>query len=154
MSQFLLVAESIYKKSEEEKLFSEDIIEHLNRLVSMIRQEVKDTSYKLKYNFIDFEECLNKPANECSAKLDISLMPTYKNKGEYIMWLASFIEKITLGGREKFPPLTNTLLPSCMLANPYSAKMEQAKVVSEKSAQMIVNYFNSSDYKKVNKTPA
>lgn len=69
------------------------------------------------------------------------------------MLLASFIEKITLGGREKFPPLTNTLLPSCMLANPYSAKMEQAKVVSEKSAQMIVNYFRSSDYKKVNKVP-
>ncbi|MFV5360221.1 hypothetical protein VXO68_03305 [Acinetobacter oleivorans] len=151
MPQFLLIAESIYEKSEEEKLFSEDIIEHLNRLVSMIRQEIKDTSYKLKYNFIDFEECLNKPENECSAKLDISLMPTYKNKGEYIMWLASFIEKITLGGREKFPPLANTFLPSCMLANPYSAKMEQAKVVSEKSAQMIVNYFRSSDYKKINK---
>ena len=40
--------------------------------------------YKLKYNFIDFEECLSKPLNECSIKLDMSLMPKYKNKGEYI----------------------------------------------------------------------
>lgn len=154
MSQFLLIAEKVYKKFEKEKLFSEDVIGHLNSLVSIIGQEIKDTSYKLKYNFIDFEECLNKPANECTVKLDISLMPTYKNKSEYIMWLASFIEKITLGGREKFPPLTNSLLPSCIVTNPYVTKLEQAKASSEKSAQMIVNYFKSSDYKKVNKVPS
>lgn len=149
MSQFLLVAESVYIKFEEDRFFSKDIIEHLNSLISIIRQEIKGTSYRLKYNFIDFEECLNKPSEECTVKLDISLMPAFKNKGEYIMWLASFIEKITLGGRENFPPLANTLLPSCMLANPYLKKMEQAKVVSEKSAQMIVNYFKSPDYKNI-----
>ncbi len=81
-------------------------------------------------------------------------MPIYKNKSEYIMWLASFIEKITVGGREKFPPLTNSLLPSCIVTNPYVTKLEQAKASSEKSAQMIVNYFKSSDYKKVNKVPS
>lgn len=66
MPQFLLIAERVYKKFEEQKLFSEDMIEHLNSLVSIIRLEIKDTSYKLKYNFIDFEECLNKPAKECT----------------------------------------------------------------------------------------
>ncbi len=54
MPQFLLIAERVYKKFEEQKLFSEDMIEHLNSLVSIIRLEIKDTSYKLKYNFIDF----------------------------------------------------------------------------------------------------
>ncbi|MCU4442914.1 hypothetical protein KTH47_09025 [Acinetobacter pittii] len=43
MSQFLLIAEKVYKKFEEEKLFSEDVIGHLNSLVSIIRQEIKDT---------------------------------------------------------------------------------------------------------------
>lgn len=153
MPQFLIIAEKVYKKFEEEKHSSDNIIEHLNGLVSIIRQEIRGTPYQLKYNFIDFEECLNKPAKECRVKLDISLMPTYKNKGEYIMWLAGFIEKITLGGREKFPPLTNSLLPSCMVTNPYVTKMEQAKASSERSAQMIINYFKSSDYKKNNKVP-
>ncbi|WP_336168469.1 hypothetical protein [Acinetobacter sp. 161(2023)] len=153
MPQFLLIAERVYKKSEEDKFFSKDIIEHLNSLINMIRQEIKGTPYRLKYNFIDFEECLNKPAEECAVKLDISLMPAFKNKGEYIMWLASFIEKITLGGRENFPPLANTLLPSCIHTNPYLTKMEQTKIVSEKSAQMIVNYFKSPDYKKIIHVP-
>ena len=34
-------------------------------------------------------------------------MPKYKNKGEYIMWLASFIERITVGGQPKLPPLSS-----------------------------------------------
>ncbi len=34
-------------------------------------------------------------------------MPKYKNKGEYIMWLASFIERITTGGQPKLPPLSS-----------------------------------------------
>jgi hypothetical protein len=40
------------------------------------------------------------------------------------------------------------------VTNPYVTKLEQAKASSEKSAQMIVNYFKSSDYKKVNKVPS
>ncbi len=36
-------------------------------------------------------------------------MPKYKNKGEYIMWLASFIEKITIGGQPKLPPLSSII---------------------------------------------
>lgn len=63
--------------------------------------------------------------------------------------VGKFYRKITLGGREKFPPLTNSLLPSCIVTNPYVTKLEQAKASSEKSAQMIVNYFKSSDYKKL-----
>ncbi len=40
-----------------------------------------------------------------------------------------------------------------MVTNPYVTKMEQAKASSERSAQMIINYFKSSDYKKNNKVP-
>lgn len=40
MSQFLIIAEDA-------NLFSENVIEHLNSLVIIIRQEIKRTLYKL-----------------------------------------------------------------------------------------------------------
>ena len=64
----------------------------------MIRKEIKGTKFKLKYNFIDFDEYLTKPLDECAVKIDISFMPSYKNKDEYILWLAGFIERMTTGG--------------------------------------------------------
>jgi hypothetical protein len=146
MPQFLIIAEKVYKKYEENKnLFSDDLIEQLNNLISIIRQEIKGTPYKLKYNFIDFEECLNKPYQEGMVKLDVSLMPSYKNKCEYIMWLASFIERITTGGQRKFPPLNvqTQYTVSKDIGN------EEPKAHKVDLGKMITNYFGSNDFKKI-----
>ncbi len=94
----LMIAEKVYKKIKEDDLFSDTPTEHLNNLIGVIRKEIKGTKFKLKYNFIDFDECLTKPLNECAVKIDISLMPSHKNKDEYILWLAGFIERMTTGG--------------------------------------------------------
>ena len=151
MSKFITIAEKIYKRFEENKLFSENLIEQLNNLVSIIRKEIKGTPCKLKYNFIDFEECLSKPLNECTIKIDMSLMPKYKNKGEYIMWLASFIERITTGGQPKLPPLSSIVPADFNTKKETQSVLESKKAVSEENAKMIVNYFNSEEYKKNNK---
>lgn len=100
MPQFLKIAEKVYKKLKEEKEFTHDPIENLNKLIIEIRKEIKDTSLKLLYNFIDFEECLNKPVQECKVKLDISLIPMVKNEDEFILWLAGFIEHITIDDKK------------------------------------------------------
>ncbi|HCH8075228.1 TPA: hypothetical protein NJW64_003423, partial [Acinetobacter baumannii] len=143
MPKFLIIAEKVYKKLEEDKLFSDNLIEQLNNLVSIIRKEIKGTPCKLKYNFIDFEECLSKPLSECTIKLDMSLMPKYKNKGEYIMWLASFIERITVGGQPKLPPLSSIVPADFNVKKEAQTVVENKKAVSEENAKMIVNYFNS-----------
>ncbi|MFG4615282.1 hypothetical protein ACF0AY_16225, partial [Acinetobacter baumannii] len=88
MPQYLMIAEKVYKKIKEDDLFSNTPTEHLNNLIGVIRKEIKGTKFKLKYNFIDFDECLTKPLDECAVKIDISLMPSHKNKDEYILWLA------------------------------------------------------------------
>jgi len=151
MPKFLLIAEKVYKKFEEDKLFSDNLIEQLNNLVSIIRKEIKGTPCKLKYNFIDFEECLSKPLNECTIKIDMSLMPKYKNKGEYIMWLASFIERITIGGQSKLPPLSSIVPPDFSVKKDSELISENKKKVSEENVKLIENYFNSEEYKKNNK---
>ena len=59
MPQYLFLAETIYK-NENEKLFSKDVLENMYILMKVIRKEIKGTEYKLKYNFIDFNEVLSK----------------------------------------------------------------------------------------------
>ena len=65
MPQYLIIAENVYKKIEDKNLFSESSAEQLNQLVGVIRNEIKGTKFKLKYNLIDFEECLTRPLEEC-----------------------------------------------------------------------------------------
>ncbi|MFI7918823.1 hypothetical protein ACFMJ1_23045, partial [Acinetobacter baumannii] len=57
----------------------------------------------------DFDEQLTKPLSECKVKVDLSVMPKFENEGEYLLWLASFIERITDGGKPKFPPISQLI---------------------------------------------
>lgn len=148
MTKFIAIAEKVYEEFEKKNLFSESTIEQLNNLVSAIRKELKGSSCKLKSNYFDFEACLNKPPDQCVVKLDISLMPKYKNKLEYIMWLASFIERITVGGRPKLPPLTSLVPAEYEARQEVKVDLEEEKRKSEESANMIRSYFDSDDYKK------
>lgn len=68
----------------------------------MIRKAIKGTEFKLKYNFINFEECLNQFNKEKSVHIDLSLMPKFKNEDEFILWLAGFIERMTIEGKRSF----------------------------------------------------
>lgn len=154
MTKFIAIAEKVYEELEKKNLFSENIIEQLNNLVSAIRKALKGSSCKLKNNYIDFEECLNKPPDKCVVQLDISLMPKYKNKLEYIMWLASFIEKITVGGRPKLPPLTSLVPAEYQARQEVKVDLEEERRKSEESANMIRSYFDSDDYKKNEKSLA
>lgn len=146
MPQYLIIAENVYKKIEDKNLFSESSAESLNHLVGVIRKEIKGTKFKLKYNFIDFDECLTKPLEECAIKLDMSLMPNHKNKDEYILWLAGFIERITTGGEAKLPPISQFIPPDFKFS--YD---ELPKVPSSTSddGEMIINYFKSDAFTKI-----
>ena len=105
MPKYLAVAEKVYKNIKND-LFTNDLTQNLNCLISQIRKAIKGTEFKLKFNYIDFDEQLTKPLSECKVKVDLSVMPKFENEGEYLLWLASFIERITDGGKPKFPPIS------------------------------------------------
>lgn len=71
MPRYLAIADKVYKKIKNDNLFSDDVIENLNCLVGLIRNAIKGTEFKLKYNFINFEDCLTKPIEQCSVKIDM-----------------------------------------------------------------------------------
>lgn len=150
MPQYLMIAEKVYKKIEEQDLFSDSPTEHLNNLIGVIRKEIKGTKFKLKYNFIDFEECLTKPLDECAVKIDISLMPSHKNKDEYILWLAGFVERMTTGGETLLPPISKFIPPDFKFNNEFD-NFKNSSVTAQTSddGELIINYFKSEAFIKM-----
>ncbi|MDX7879231.1 hypothetical protein [Acinetobacter nosocomialis] len=150
MPQYLMIAEKVYKKIEENNLFSDTPTEHLNNLIGVIRKEIKGTKFKLKYNFIDFEECLTKPLDECAVKIDISLMPSHKNKDEYILWLAGFIERMTTGGETLLPPISKFIPPDFKFNCEFdSGHTQPVEVQRHDEGELIINYFKSEAFMKI-----
>jgi len=149
MPRYLAIADKIYEKIKNDKLYTENTVENLNCLISEIRKAIKCTEFKLKHNFINFEECLSKPLAECEVKIDLSLMPKFQNEDEFILWLAGFIERITIGGKPKLPP-TSQMIPKGFEFN-IDIKSVPTTLQKEESVEMIINYFKSEDYFKKTK---
>lgn len=149
MPKYLAVAEKVYKNIKKDSLLTNDIAQNLNCLISQIRKAIKGTEFKLKFNYIDFDELLTKPLSECKVQIDLSVMPRFTNEGEYILWLASFIERITEGGKPKLPPISQ-FIPSG-----FKMSKEIVPVLTappkEEHADMIISYFKSEDFIKTQK---
>lgn len=148
MPQFLRIAEKVYRNLQEKKDTNNDPIENLNILIIEIRKEIKGTKLKLLYNFIDFEECLNKPNQECKVQLDISLIPKIKNEDEFILWLAGFIQRITTDGKRKVPPPLRSDIPPDFQFNPTQKRDKPLLNITEysKSVEQIDTYFKSEEF--------
>ncbi|MBJ8506777.1 hypothetical protein I6M96_17465 [Acinetobacter seifertii] len=150
MPQYLMIAEKVYKRFKDQDLFSNIPTEQLNNLIAVIRKEIKNTKFKLKYNFIDFEECLTKPLDQCAVKIDISLMPSYKNKDEYILWLAGFIERITTGGETKLPSISKLIPPDFKFNSEFDHYKNSSETAQKNDdGELIIKYFKSEDFKKM-----
>ncbi|OCY20127.1 hypothetical protein [Acinetobacter pittii] len=146
MPQYLVIAESVYRKVKENELFSDDSIENLNILMTFIRKEIAGSVFKLKYNFIDFEEALTTPLNECKVKIDLSLIPPFLQEDEYVLWLASFIERITEGGPKPPPPIKKFIPEFISLKSELDFIIVTEEKV-ENNGEEITDYFNSRLYK-------
>jgi len=151
MPKYLAVAEKVYKNIKKDNLFSKDLTQNLNCLISQIRKAIKGTDFKLKFNYIDFDEQF-KSQSESKFKIDLSVMPKFENEGEYLLWLAGFIERITDGGKPKFPPISQ------LIPQGFKISKEVFPVTAvppkEEHADMIISYFKSEDFMKTNKTPS
>lgn len=136
MPDFLKLAEKIFNKVQESKGFTNDTIEDLNSLMLVLRSEIKKSNCKLLYNYFDFE-ALVMCSEESSIKLDISIIPKSKNKDEYLLWLAGFIEKITYKYKE------DEIKPNIKIMQPSYFYDDLGNIVNqaETSGDEIVNYF-------------
>jgi len=144
MPQYLRIADNIYRHFEEEKKFNVPLQDCLNFIVKQLREELKDTDLKLLYNYIDFVEGFQDRPTKDHISIDVSLVPNYKNKDEFVLWLAGFIERITEGGVKRLPPIHEEIPAEFTFERDLSIILDKLKT---SSAEQIKSYFESDEYK-------
>lgn len=143
MPQYLRIAEKVYKNLKDEKKFTQAPVEYINDLLKQIRKELKGTDMKLIYNFIEFNSGFKNQLIDGYLNIDVSLIPNYKYQDEYVLWLAGFIEKITVGGKKRIPHIVDNIPPEFTV----TSDLRQIDVIStDKNSEQIISYFNSGDF--------
>jgi len=140
MHQYLKIAEQIYDQVQAKYGFTEDHVEDLNNLMIELRFVVKDSNFKMLYNYINFEDLLMK-SKALSINLDVSILPKSKNKGEYILWLSGFVEKLIIPTKETEPKLkSKVVMPSY-----YYDDLGNIVSKSKNSGEEIISYFKHKE---------
>ncbi|MFJ1519397.1 hypothetical protein ACG59Z_05815 [Acinetobacter sp. ABJ_C1_1] len=94
MPKYLLLAEKISKNIKQDH--TNNHLKNLNNLIIEIKKAITGTELKFLYNFFDFGGALLNFQEELPFKFDISLLPNYKSEEDFILWLADFIDRITI----------------------------------------------------------
>lgn len=140
MHQYLKIAEQIYEQVQSKHGFTDDHVEDLNNLMIELRSVVKKSNFKMIYNYINFEDLLMK-SKALSINLDVSILPKSKNKGEYILWLSGFVEKLIVSTKKTEAKLKNkVVIPSY-----YYDELGNIVDKSKNSGEEIVSYFKHKE---------
>ena len=143
MPQYLRIAEKVYKNLKDENKFTQAPAEYINYLLKQIRKELKGTDMKLIYNFIEFNSGFKNQIIDGYLNIDVSLIPNYKYQDEFVLWLAGFIEKITVGGKKRIPPIVENIPPEFTV----HGDLKQIGFMSnDKNAEQIISYFKHGDF--------
>ena len=105
MENCLTIAEKLYLSFYDKRKFSAVSTEWLNSLVKEIKKEIVGTDLEIVFSNIYFKQGFKNDVNDNLSKLDISLIPNYECEYEFILWLACFIEKITISSKHTPPPI-------------------------------------------------
>lgn len=143
MPQYLRIAEKVYKNLKDENKFTQAPVEYINYLLKQIRKELKGTNMKLIYNFIEFNSGFKNQIIDGYLNIDVSLIPNYKYQDEFVLWLAGFIEKITVGGKKRIPPIVENIPPEFT----GRGDLKQINLINnDKNAAQIISYFKHGDF--------
>ncbi len=140
MHQYLKIAEQIYDQVQTKYEFTDDHVEDLNNLMIELRNAAKDSDFKMLYNYINFEDLLMK-SKALSIDLDVSILPKSKNKGEYILWLSGFVEKLIVSTKKTETKLKNKMV----MPNYYYDDSGNIVSKTKNSGEEIISYFKDKE---------
>ncbi|MDR2061335.1 MAG: hypothetical protein LBQ29_08075 [Acinetobacter sp.] len=140
MHQYLKIAEQIYDQVQTKYEFTDDHVEDLNNLMIELRNAAKDSDFKMLYNYINFEDLLMK-SKALSIDLDVSILPKSKNKGEYILWLSGFVEKLIVSTKKTETKLKNKVV----MPNYYYDDSGNIVSKNKNSGEEIISYFKDKE---------
>lgn len=140
MHEYLKIAEQIYLQVQSKHGFTDDCAEDLNNLMVELRSVIKESSFQMLYNYINFEDLLMK-SKELSINLDLSILPKSKNKGEYILWLSGFVEKLIINTTKHDSKLKNNVV----IPNYYYDELGNIVCAPKNNGEAILSYFKHKE---------
>ncbi|MCH7389058.1 hypothetical protein [Acinetobacter dispersus] len=143
MESYLEIAEKLYNSLCGRNKLSSKSNTWLNLLVKELKKEIVGTNIQLKFNHIYFKQGFKNGTEIKFLSLDISLIPNYENKYEFILWLAGFIEKITVGGKKAPPAIKFNVSSECNYLE-YLSKF--SKDWGDRNKAEILSGFNSREF--------
>ncbi|MCH7392742.1 hypothetical protein MMP66_00435 [Acinetobacter dispersus] len=143
MESYLEIAEKLYNSLCGRNKLSSKSNTWLNLLVKELKKEIVGTNIQLKFNHIYFKQGFKNETEIKFLSLDISLIPNYENKYEFILWLAGFIEKITVGGKKAPPAIKFNVSSECNYLE-YLSKF--SKDWGDRNKAEILSGFNSREF--------
>ncbi|MEI2514399.1 hypothetical protein [Acinetobacter soli] len=105
MPQFIKLAEDVYSHIIKEHSFKGELIQDLFEIQIALKTLIKDTEYELKHDWINFEDVVLHSKVYTNLKIDLSLVPKHTDYSEYILWMASMIESMTINGQRRMKPI-------------------------------------------------
>ncbi|CAM4346054.1 hypothetical protein F901_02044 [Acinetobacter dispersus] len=143
MESYLEIAEKLYNSLCGINKISSKSNTWLNLVVKELKKEIVGTNIQLKFNHIYFKRGFKNETEIKLSSLDISLIPNYENKYEFILWLAGFIEKITIGGKKAPPAIKFNVSSECNYLE-YLSKF--SKDWGGRNKAEILSGFNSREF--------
>lgn len=105
MPQFIKLAEDVYSHIIKEHSFKGELIQDLFEIQIALKILIKDTEYELKHDWINFEDVVLHSKVYTNLKIDLSLVPKHTDYSDFILWMASMIENMTINGQRRMKPI-------------------------------------------------
>lgn len=147
MAKYVLLAEKIIENLEIKQQLTENIFNNIRPIILELQKEIRSSKLLLNHELIKIY-LYRSSDHLLTSLIDFSLVPKVSNKGEFTLWLAAFIQKITINyEKEEFD------LEFIPLQTPPALKVSLEKKVSKKKkvqsfslnddfCNAINNYFN------------
>lgn len=130
MKSYFDIADNVYNALIEVKMVEFTQHDILYVIIKQLRRNIMDTPIVFRKSFINILEVYEKDSN--LVPFDFSLIPSVYNKNEFILWLATFIEKITINKNQ----------PEKILIKDDELR---AKYLYEDESQANTRYYSSCD---------
>lgn len=139
------IAELVYEKINSEKYPLEKVSNYYY-LFNQIKQQVNFFKIKILIDCDEFVELFTNGSKNSEIKVDISLIPNYMKKDEFILWLAYLVEKITFDELRQNLFLKHSYEIEQRLIKE-NEKNQKITVNIDESSNNIIDYFSSKNNK-------
>lgn len=101
MEIYLKISENIYKVLCNNKAFNMPKYHIFLLIIKELKSQLEGSSISFKPKLVNIYEINNLDIDEHTVQYDLSLIPSLQHQEEFLLWLSTFIEKITFNEKHQ-----------------------------------------------------